>query len=97
MLDMDYERSRFETKLKKYEENLDAYIEKAVNYDELLDIYDSKEDIDTSELMWNDENDERGYKLLLKNIWICEKIISTIDTINSAGDDKKIFTETINQ
>lgn len=89
MLDMDYEKSRFETKLKKYEEDLDAYIEKAVNYYELLGIYDSKEDIDTSELIWNDENDERGYQLLLKNIWICKKIISTIDAINSAGDDQK--------
>lgn len=75
--------------LKKYEEDLDAYIEKAINFDELLDIYDSKEDIDTTELIWNDENGERGYQLLLKNIWICEKIISTIDAINSAGDYKK--------
>ncbi len=63
MLDIDCEKSEFEAKLQKVREDKDAYMEKAINYEELLDVYGSIENIDIDELEW-DDNDYRGFLIL---------------------------------
>lgn len=87
MLDIDHERLEFEAKLQKVRDDKDAYIEKAIDYEELLDVYGSKENINIDELEW-DNNDYHGFRILENLEWIYEKIISSIDDIKTAGDDK---------
>ena len=88
MLEMDHEKEKFEAKLQKALDERSAYIEKALNYEELLDVYGDKENIDFDELEW-DDGDIRSIELLENSIWIYERILSTIDDHQNAGDDKK--------
>ena len=88
MLDMNHEKSKYEAKLQKALNERDTFLEKAVNYEELIDIYGAKENLDFDELEW-ESDDLRGFEILEKTIWIFEKIISTIDDRQNSGDDKK--------
>ncbi len=88
MLDMNHEKSKYVEKLKKALNERDTFIEKAANYEELIDIYGTKENLDFDELE-REGDDLRGFEILEKTIWIFGKIISTIDDRHNSGDDKK--------
>lgn len=88
MLDLDYEKKKFIAKLETIKEEKSVLIEKADNYEELHEIYGTKDNIDSDELEWDNDN-LRAYELLIHNEWIYEKLVTTINDIQSAGDDKK--------
>jgi hypothetical protein len=88
-MDLEMIKKEYEAKQQKLYDELYDFIECAVNYDELIDTYETKENIDTYELEWNDAMDQRHYDILDRKFWIVKHIISRIDEINDIGDDKK--------
>ena len=88
-MDIEMIKKEYEAKQQKLYDELNRFIEYAINYDDLLDRYESKENIDTYELEWNDAKDQRYYNILERKIWIVDNIISLIDEINDAQEDKK--------
>lgn len=88
-MDLEMIRKVYEPKQQKLYDELYDFIECAVNYDELIDTYETKENIDTYELEWNDAKDQRHYDILEQKFWIVKHIISRIDEINAIGDDEK--------
>ena len=88
-MNLEMIKKEYEAKLQKIYDELYDLIECAVNYDELIDTYETKEDIDTYELEWNDALDQRHYDILEHKFWIVKNIISRIDEINAVGDDEK--------
>ena len=88
-MDLEMIKKEYEAKQSELYDELYDFIECAVNYDELIDEYETKESIDTYELEWNDAKDQRYFDILNHKIWVVENIISTIDRINDIGDDEK--------
>jgi len=82
-------REEYEWKLKKISEEMDAFIEYAVNYDELLEDCQEKSNIQYSELVFNDARDMRYFENLEYTSWILKEIITAIDEFSCVGDDKK--------
>ena len=88
-MDLEMIKKEYEAKVQKLSDELYDLMEYAVNYDELIDTYETKENIDTYELEWNDAKDQRHYDILEQKFWIVKHIISRIDEINALGDDEK--------
>ena len=89
-MNLEMIRKEYETKQSELTDELYKFVERAVNYDELIETYGSKEDIDKDgELEWNDAKDQRYYDILNKKLWMVENIISMIDEINGINGDKK--------
>ncbi|MBQ7625093.1 MAG: hypothetical protein IJS65_07450, partial [Clostridia bacterium] len=89
---MDLEKVKAEH-LSAYElakEAMDEKMEEAENFDELLDEYEEKSAIDTTELLWSDAADARFFSTLEKRAFIANEIVSAInEAIAAGGDDKK--------
>ena len=88
-MNLEMIKKEYEAKQQKLYDELYDFMEYAVNYDELIDTYETKENIDTYELEWNDAMDQRHYDIIEHKFWIVKNIISRIDEINALGDDEK--------
>ncbi|MED9969628.1 MAG: hypothetical protein UFA98_06415 [Ruminococcus sp.] len=89
-MNLEMIRNEYEAKQKKLIDELHKHIKFAVNYDELIERCESIEDIDKDgELEWNDTQDQRGYDILNRELWMVENIISMIDETNGINGDKK--------
>ena len=64
-------------------------MEWADNYDELLENYEDKNDIDVAELEWGNVKDARRFDNLQNLMWVYESIVAMIDEAMAVGDDKK--------
>ena len=88
-MDLSAIRTEYIFKQRKLSNDIDDFIEYAINYDELLDFYGEKSEIDLYVLEWDNVQDERYFDILMKESWIIERIIDTIEKILEAGDDNK--------
>ena len=88
---MDYSMAKeiWETKLQQVEDEILELAEHAVNYNDELEFYEEKSEIDLTELEWDSASDERAFGILQNRKWIYEAMIAAIDEAESAGNDKK--------
>ena len=88
---MDYPmlKAELETKKQQILTEIDQFIERAVNFEELIDLYGEKDAIDHYEFEWNDTADQRHFENLEHTLWMIGGVIDTIDELVVAGDDKK--------
>lgn len=82
-------QEEYKAQLTIVREQIINLIEYAVNYDELIDSYEEVEEIDQSEIIWNDGIDERKYDALCKEEWLYNRLIKLVDEIIEAQGDKK--------
>ena len=82
-------RAEYESKLQRIFAEIEDFIECAVNYDELLEDYGEKSNIDHEELVFNDAKDMRYFENLTYTSWMLKEIITAIDEFSCVGDDKK--------
>ena len=88
-MDCELIKKEYEFKKQQLQEEINSFVEHAINYDELIDCYETKEDIDLAELEWNDAQDWRRFDNLQNLAWIYERIVANIDEMMNLGDDKK--------
>lgn len=82
-------KTEYESKKQKLQEEINNFVEHAINYDELIDIYETKENIDLAELEWNNAQDQRQFDNLQNCVWLVERVIDTIDEVTSIDGDRK--------
>lgn len=83
-------KMKYDSKKQQLQEKINSFVERAINYDELIDIYEIKENIDLAELEWNNAQDQRQFDNLQNSVWLVERVIDTIDEVTSIdGDGKK--------
>lgn len=83
-------KTEYESKKQKLQEEINNFIKYAINYDELIDIYETKENIDLAELEWNNAQDHRRFDNLQNSLFLVEQVIAAIDdTLSIEGDKKK--------
>jgi len=63
-------RAEYELKLQLVSEEKEAFIEAAVNYEDLLEDYGVKADIDDTELLFNDAKGMRYFENLQSTEWL---------------------------
>ena len=88
----DMIRKEFLSKRSKLYDEINHFIENAVNYvdyDFISEPYSREEYNDTVKLEWNDAKDQRYFDILNHKIWVVENIISMIDEINDVNGEKK--------
>ncbi len=88
-MDLSVIKAEYEQKQQLLSEEMDRLMERADNYDELLDIYEDKNDIDVAELAWGIVKDARRFDNLQNLMWIYESIVAMIEEATDVGDDKK--------
>ena len=88
-MDQSVIKAEYEQKKQQLSEEMDRLMEWADNYDELLDIYEDKNDIDVAELEWGNVKDARHFDNLQNLMWVYERIVAMIDEAMAVGDDKK--------
>ena len=89
---MEYEKVKeeYEQKIRSVKEQIDRFIESAVNYDELIEDHGDKHSIEWDDLVWNDGKDKRYFDNLQCTLWLYESTLGVIeDYINAAGDKKE--------
>ena len=74
----------------KIKVEIDAFIEVAVNYEDLLEISKDKEFIDREDLVFNDTKDKRYYENLNDLFVVYEKLIECFEILNKIDDKKEI-------
>lgn len=82
-------KAEYEQKKQQLSEEMDRLMERSDNYDELLDIYEDKNDIDVVELEWGNVKEARHFDNLQNLMWVYERIVAMIDEAMAVGDDKK--------
>ena len=82
-------RAEYELKQQQISNEIELFIEAAINYDELLEDYNDKSDIDYEELIFNDAKDMRYFENLESTSWMLKQVLEIIDEYIGAGDDKK--------
>ena len=82
-------KAEYEQKKQQLSEEVDRLMEWADNYDELLENYEDKNDIDVAELEWGNVKEARHFDNLQNLMWIYESIVAMIDETMGVGDDKK--------
>lgn len=88
-MDQSVIKAEYEQKQQKLSEEMDRLMEWADNYDELLDIYEDKNNIDVAELEWGNVKDARRFDNIQNLMWVYERIVAMIDEAMAVGDDKK--------
>lgn len=88
-MDLSSVKAEYEQKKQQLSEEIDRLMERADNYDELLETYEDKNDIDVTELEWGYVKDARHYDNLQNLMWVYERIVTMIDEVTAVGDDKK--------
>lgn len=88
-MEYDLIKTEYESKKQKLQEEINNFIKYAINYDELIDIYETKENIDLAELEWNNAQDQRQFDILQNSVWLVERVIDTIDEVTSIASDRK--------
>ena len=74
----------------KIKAKIDAFIEVAVNYEDLLEISKDKELIDREDLVFNDTKEKRYYENLNDLFVVYEKLIECFEILNKIDDKKEI-------
>ena len=87
-MDQSVIKAEYEQKQQKLSEEMDR-LEWADNYDELLENYEDKNDIDVTELEWGNVKDARRFDNIQNLMWVYERIVAMIDEAMAVGDDKK--------
>ena len=88
-MDLSVIKAEYEQKQQQLSEEMDRLMERADNSDELLEIYEDKNDIDIAELEWGYVKDARHFDNLQNLMWVYERIVTMIDEVTAVGDDKK--------
>ena len=88
-MDLSVIKAEYEQKQQQLFEEMDRLMERADNYDELLDIYEDKNDIDVAELEWGVVKNARHFDNIQNLMWVYERIVAMIDEAMDVGDDKK--------
>ena len=82
-------KAEYEQKKQQLSEEMDRLMEWADNYDELLENYEDKNDIDVAKLEWGNVKDARRFDNIQNLMWVYERIVAMIDEAMAVGDDKK--------
>jgi len=82
-------RAEYEIKLQQVSKLKEAFIEEAVNYEDLLEAYGVKADIDDTELIFNDAKDMRYFENLQGTEWMLRQVLELMDEYIAVGDDNK--------
>lgn len=88
-MELKKNRAEYESKLQKINVEIDDFIESAVNYDELIEDYEEKSNIEYSELVYNDAKEMRYFENLKYTSWMLKEVIAAIDEFACADNDKK--------
>ncbi len=88
-MDLSVIKTEYEQKTQQFSEEMERLMEWADNYDELLDIYEDKNNIDVAELEWGNVKDVRRFDNIQNLMWVYESIVAMIDEAMGVGDDKK--------
>ena len=88
-LDFSLVKSDYDAKRQQLIDEMDSLMEHAVNYEEQLELYEEKAEIDWHELEWNTAKDQRHFDDIEHSLLLIDLIIRTVDDVISAGDDKK--------
>ena len=88
-LDFSLVKSDYDAKRQQLIDEMDSLMEHAVNYEEQLELYEEKAEIDWHELEWNTAKDQRHFDDIEHSLLLIGLIIRTVDDVISAGDDKK--------
>ena len=78
-MDLSVIKAEYQQKQQQLSEEMDRLMERADNYDELLDIYEDKNDIDVAELEWGIVKDARRFDNIQNLMWVYESIVAMID------------------
>ena len=85
-------KMEYDSKKQQLQEKINNFVEHAINYDELIDIYEIKENIDLAELEWDNAQDQRQFDNLQNSVWLVERVIDTIDEVTKMVIGKKLTT-----
>lgn len=88
-MDLSIIKAEYEQKQQQLSEEMDHLMKWADNYDELLEIYETENDIDVAELEWGNAKDARHFDNIQNLMWVYERIVAMIDEAMAVGDDKK--------
>ena len=88
-MDLSVIKAEYEQKQQQLSEEMDRLMEWADNYDELLENYEDKNDIDVAELEWGTVKEARRFDNIQNLMWVYESIVAMIDEAMGVGDDKK--------
>ena len=88
-MDLSVIKAKYEQKKQLLSEEINRLVERADNFDELLEIYEDKNDIDVAELEGGTVNGARHCDNLQNLMWVYERIVAMIDESMAVGDDKK--------
>ena len=88
-LDFSLVKSDYDAKRQQLIDEMDSLMEHAVNYEEQLELYEEKAEIDWHELEWNTAKDQRHFDDIEHSLLLIDLITRTVDDVISAGDDKK--------
>lgn len=82
-------KDKYIAKKAQLHQELQDYIEQAINYDELIEAYGDKDNISRMDLLWNSSNDQRYYDTLNQMLYITDSIIDIVGSMDDIGNDKK--------